>query len=111
MRLSNPTIVSTHRLKNTDLWQLVGYIMIYVVLVKVFFFNLSGDIKLLTESLAKHYIPASRLVTFYLVSTVNLLGLLVVPLWMPGPCTLTLVGSQPSITGTRKGLLGTGLPS
>ena len=47
----------------------------------------------------------------HLVSTVNLLGLLVVPLWMPGPWTRTREGSQPSVTGTWKGLLGTGLPS
>lgn len=45
------------------------------------------------------------------VSTVNLLGLLVIPDCSPGPCTRTRAGSQPSVTGTRNGLLGTGAES
>lgn len=47
----------------------------------------------------------------YLVSTVNRLGLLTSPSSNPGPYARTRVGSQPSVTITLKGLLGTAMSS
>lgn len=47
----------------------------------------------------------------YLVSTVKWLALLTKPLSKPGPKARTRVGSQPSVTPTLKGLLGTATSS
>lgn len=50
-------------------------------------------------------------VSAHLVSTVKWLAVPTRPLSRPGPCARTRVGSQPSVTPTRNGLLGTATSS